>query len=137
MKPFHILIATGAAVAVTLFFSCNKDKVPTANDHDGPVISIEKPTEGQTFALGDTIRMLAGIDDDSELQDITVHLISGTDTMLLWPASPVILGNVKTYTIDDYVIDNINLNIDAKVEFYAVDKHDNATTTDINVHLTL
>lgn len=123
-------------IGAAILFSCN-DKEPTADDKTGPDISVALPDDNTVYAPGDTIYYQADIEDDSELSEMSVSLINGTDTVLLWPDATVNYGNIKSYTINNWDIDIWNVNADATIQFKAVDKHDNSSTADVPVQLTM
>ena len=118
-----------------LFTSCGDKKEKTADDFDGPEITIFEPDDNDIYGIGDTIFVSADVEDESELQDISVKLIYGTDTVLLWPDAPVILGNIKSYTIDDWEVNTLGVTVAAVVRYEAMDKHDNATIKDVDIQL--
>ena len=129
--PFLFAVAAGWF----LTGSCD-DKAKTADDKTPPEISVITPTAGQQYAQGDTIYFEADVEDESELSDLKVNLIIGTDTTLMWPDPPVGLGNITSYTINYWYVNPFNLATPAKVSFYALDKRDNSNTVNVDVELT-
>ena len=125
-------IFLSAAIAIS---SCKKEK--TADDFDAPTISITTPVAGEQYNLMDTIFLLADFDDASELDDITVSLIYGVNTTVIWPETPVVFGNVNSYHLDDDVINQITVAsaTPAIMRFTAIDKHGNTATKDVAVEL--
>ena len=124
-----------ALFGLTLFAAC-KDKEKTADDITPPDISVIKPNTDQNFALNDTIYFEADVEDESELSDLKVNLIIGTDTTLMCPTTPTGFGNISSYTINQWYINTVPVVTDAIVSFYAIDKHDNVAVVDVPVHLT-
>ena len=122
------------AAGLLLTASCS-DKEKTADDKTPPEITVITPTVGQQYTQGDTIYFEADIEDESELSDLKVNLIIGTDTTLMWPDPPVGFGNISSYTINFWYINPFNVNSAAKVSFYALDKHDNSNTVNVDVEL--
>lgn len=127
-----VLLSGGLAI----FTSCN-DKEPTADDKTGPDITVITPADNTIYTPGDTIFYEADIEDDSELSELLVTLIVGTDTTVLWPDDLISLGNIKSYTINNWDIDTWNVNADATLQFKAVDKHDNSSTADVPIQLSM
>lgn len=135
MKTTTLLFTTIALGAAALLAACDK-KEKTADDKTPPVITVLAPTDGSAYALGDTLYFEADIEDESELSDIQVNMIIGTDTTLLWPTTPTGFGNVTSYSIDQWIINTLPAVADATISFYAIDKHDNEATTNVAVQLT-
>lgn len=136
MRTHTFMAIATLAISTAAFISCN-DKEPTADDKTGPDITVALPDDNTVYAPGDTIYYQADIEDDSELSEMSVSLINGTDTVLLWPDATVNYGNIKSYTINNWDIDIWNVNADATIQFKAVDKHDNSSTADVPVQLTM
>ncbi len=132
------IITLSLLTATGLFFSaCDKSKNDHIEDVTAPELAVSTPTDGQIFTVGDTISLNGDVSDASELSDISVHIIYGTDTVLLWPDAGYSFGNVKEYTIYAKRVDTFNVNTDAIIRYFAIDKHDNATTVDIPVQLAM
>lgn len=121
--------------AITLISSCKEDKAKTAGDVDGPVLTVYKPDAADIYATGDTIYLSAHVEDISQMQDFTVNLIY-SDTLLLWPEVPGILGNLTEYELNDWSINTLGVNENAIIRFEASDKHSNVTVVDVPVQLT-
>lgn len=132
-RTSHWLYA--AFIGFIALAACN-DKEKTADDVTPPDITVITPDADQNFALNDTIYFQADVEDDSELSDLQVNLIIGTDTTLMWPTTPTGFGNISSYTINNWHVNNVAAVTDAVVSFYAIDKHDNAATVNVAVHLT-
>ncbi len=124
-----------ALPAFLLMMACDKGSETGVPDKEGPVITIYEPDSNDVYMLGDTIFLLADVEDDSELQDFNVKLINGGDSILIWPLEVVIFGNIKTYHLDKYVVDTYNLSTDAEVLFEAIDKKDNSTSVAVPITL--
>jgi len=123
-------------IALSSFIlSCRKEK--TADDFTPPSISITLPTAGQQFNTLDTVWLDAMITDESEISDVTVRVLYGGDSILIWPTAPVVFGNVKQYHLDDHVINNISVPspTTATLRIYATDKRDNTATKDVSIEL--
>ncbi len=133
-RTLYPALAMILATAITIV-SCKKEK--TADDFDPPTISITEPVAGKQYNLTDTIFLLADFEDVSEIEDITVTLIYGANSVVIWPESPVIFGNVNTYHLDDEVIDQetVGATTPAIMRFYGSDKHGNSATKDVAVEL--
>lgn len=135
MKKRTTPILYAALILVTVIVSCNeKDK--TADDVTPPEITVIRPDTDQNFALNDTIYFEADVEDESELSDLQVNLIIGTDTTLIWPTTPTGFGNISSYSINNWHVNTVAAVTDAVVSFYAIDKHDNVQVVDVPVHLT-
>ena len=137
MKKNHTGIITILILffAITLISSCKEDKAKTAGDVDGPVLTVYKPDAADIYATGDTIYLSAHVEDISQMQDFTVNLIY-SDTLLLWPEVPGILGNLTEYELNDWSINTLGVNENAIIRFEASDKHSNVTIVDVLVQLT-
>ncbi len=118
----------------TLISSCKDEKAKTAGDVEPPILTVFKPDASDIFAAGDTIYLSAHVEDISQMQDFTVTLIY-SDTLLLWPEVPGILGNLTEYDLNDWSINTLGVNESAIIRFEASDKHDNITIVDIPVQL--
>lgn len=130
----HTGIITWGIACSMLLFAC-KQKEKTAGDKDGPSISITEPGNGTGYMPGDTIFLKAHIEDESELQDISVMLHYSGGDVTLWPDAPIILGNVKEYDINDLYVDNFPVDETATITFEAIDKHDNITDKNVSINL--
>ncbi|MBK7038460.1 MAG: hypothetical protein IPH42_19555 [Bacteroidetes bacterium] len=137
MKKNHTEIITILILffAITLISSCKEDKAKTAGDVDGPILTVYKPDAADIYATGDTIYLSAHVEDISQMQDFTVNLIY-SDTLLLWPEVPGILGNLTEYELNDWSINTLGVNENAIIRFEASDKHSNVTIVDVPVQLT-
>ncbi|MBK7444054.1 MAG: hypothetical protein IPL12_08875 [Bacteroidetes bacterium] len=132
----HITIIPVILPALMLLSACDKgsDNKGTP-DVTGPEIAYYEPDPNDVFNLNDTIFLLADVTDDSELQDFWVKLVKGPDTVLIWPSEVVIFGNIKSYHLDDYVIDTYNITSPATILYYAIDKKDNSTLIEVPIEL--
>lgn len=131
------LYLSALATIGLLLSACDKGSETEEKDTVGPEISVYEPDPNDTYAVGDTIYLLADFVDDSEIQEINVNLIIGTDTTLIWPIPDVLFGNIKNYHLDAFVMDTYNVNADAIMRFEAIDKKENATVTEVPISLTL
>lgn len=115
--------------------SCGKEKA--VDDNNGPVITVHLPGAGDQFDYQDTVQLSADISDESEIQDVTVSVITPADTIEFWPPAPVIFGNVTTYSLDDEIINGIAVGspTDVIMRFTASDKHDNESHVDVTIQL--
>ena len=131
-------LALALLPAATLFFGCDKgsDEKGTP-DVTGPEILYYEPDPNEVFAVNDTIFLEADVTDESELQDFSVKLIKGTDTILDWPEEVVIFGNIKSYHLVDYTIDTYHINSPAIILYEASDKKDNVTKIEVPIELTM
>lgn len=135
MQTNTLSLFLGVTIACAGLSACN-DKEKTADDKTPPTIDVITPVAGQTYALNDTIYFEADIEDESELSDLQVNLIVGTDTTLIWPTAPTGFGNISSYTINNWHVNTVAAVTDATVSFYAIDKHDNEAVKDVQVQLT-
>lgn len=132
---FKYLLPTGAILFSFAIISCQKEK--TADDHNDPVITVHSPLTGDQFDYQDTVHLSANITDESEIQDVTVSIITPTDTVEFWPPEVVIFGNVTSYELNDDIINGIAVGspTDVTMRFSATDKHNNSAFTDITIQL--
>lgn len=129
-------LALAIMPATLLFTACDKGSEKGTPDVTAPEISVYEPDPNDTYAVGDTIFLLADVTDDSELQDFTVKLVNGNDTVPIWPFVEVIFGNIKSYHLDAFILDTYNITTDAIMLYEASDKKDNMGKVEVPIHLT-
>ena len=134
-QTFKHTTVIGIFTIAVIAASCGKEK--TADDNNSPVISVHSPGSGEQFSYLDTVHLSADITDESEIQDVTVSIITPADTIEFWPSAPVIFGNVSTYSLDDEIINGIAVGspTDVIMRFSASDKHDNESHVDVTIQL--
>ncbi len=125
----------GILSIAALSASCGKEK--TADDNTSPVIIVQDPFSGEQFNYQDTVHLSADISDESEIKDVTVSIITASDTIEFWPPAPVVFGNVTSYSLDDDIINGIAVAVptDVIMRFSASDKHDNSAFVDVAIQL--
>jgi len=128
-------IMLAALPALLMLHACDKGSETGVPDKEGPVITIYEPDSNDVYMLGDTIFLLADVEDDSELKDFNVKLINGADSILIWPLEIVIFGNIKSYHLDQFTVNTYNITAAADIVFEAIDKKDNITTVTIPILL--
>lgn len=122
-KPIFI------GIVLLLIFSCSKDK-----DETPPVINVTAPFSGQIINGMDTVKILASISDDRNLEWVKVSLNDMNDIAVLTTKTET--PTAKDYQLNtSYFVDDVHLASDVYYFNISASDGENVTTKQIEVNL--
>lgn len=110
-----------------LFLACSKNN--SVDDKILPVIAINSPSNGQTFAGGTTVNITADITDNDKLVEIHVHIYNQATGQLLIDIHRY--PNAASYSLNESFLTQNNINYTIRI--IAIDKSANQQMQTISV----
>ena len=120
MKKIFYLIVFGSIAAV----ACTKSKTET--DTNPPVVSINKPVDGNMFKSGDSVQITGDVSDE-ELHEMDIYVKNASTDSEYFHQTPYI-HELQNYHYNEYwVVPVLKDTIEVELKVEAQDHHDHST----------
>jgi hypothetical protein len=129
-QSFFALLAFTAGLTLSLS-SCKKEESEEEENTPTPTvtatISIEEPTLGATYEIGDTVHVHADITCPTEMHGYSAHIENVDTGAAVWTVSEHVHGT--SFHVEGFWVNNVTSHSDMKLVIEAEIDHDGTTTT--------